>query len=321
MIEELHLVIDWTNHFKNIDKYIDKTLKIKHIIKMNKLQNKVKTMSEFYNVKVNDFRGETSFTIYIIEDKNPIYDFRKTSKGKRLVNIHLFDLKKYLRKIVGGYKIHGTDNIQETKDNLKALSLFDKYYKQKNFNSLSEVFDELNKYPQLKWMVMRNFEGMPNKITINGHLDVDLLVNDYYLVKRILDGTAVRKQSQQYENGKWSILNYVKINNTNVMFDFRSVGDNYYYKNLQIDMLKTRILNKNSFYIPNPEYHLYTLIYHAIIHKKKIKDDYIDTFKKYGLSKDISNNKKKLKEKLDIFMKKNGYKYVKPEPSVGFFLN
>ena len=32
----------------------------------------------------------------------------------------MFDLKKSLRKITGGCKIHATDNIQETKDNLKT---------------------------------------------------------------------------------------------------------------------------------------------------------------------------------------------------------
>ena len=37
----------------------------------------------------------------------------------------MFDLKKSLRKITGGCKIYATDNIQETKDNLKVLGLFD----------------------------------------------------------------------------------------------------------------------------------------------------------------------------------------------------
>ena len=99
-------------------------------------------MSKFYNMAVDDFRGETTFNIYLLNDYNPIYKLRKTSKGKRLVNTKLFDLKKTLRN--NDYSIHGTDNIQETKDNLVVLNLFDKYYKQKKFNSLSEVFDVLN---------------------------------------------------------------------------------------------------------------------------------------------------------------------------------
>ena len=89
---------------------------------------------------------------------------------------------------------------------------------------------ELNKYPKLEWVVMRNFEEMPNNITIDEHLDVDLLVNDYYMIKKILDGDSAT--NNRYEDGKNRILNYVNINNKNVLFDFRSTGDNYYDKKL-----------------------------------------------------------------------------------------
>ena len=74
-----------------------------------------------------------------------------------------------------------------------------------DFESLNDVFNELNKYPELRWIVMRNFEGMPNKINIDKHLDVDLLVNDYYLIKRILDGTSAT--DNRYDDGKNRILN------------------------------------------------------------------------------------------------------------------
>ena len=184
---ETHLIIDWTNFFINLDNWIKDTLKLKEKVLIKKIENKSKIMSKFYGTNVNDFRGETDFNLYILEDKGPIYDYRETSKGYRKVNINIFDLKIKLRKITGGYKIHTTDNIQETKDNLKTLNIFEQYYKQLKFESLNDVFNELNKYPELKWIVMRNFEGMPNKINIDKHLDVDLLVNDYYLIKRILD--------------------------------------------------------------------------------------------------------------------------------------
>ena len=84
---------------------------------MGKLAQKKKIISEFYKFPVDDFRGSTDFNLYIIKDTNPIYDYRKTSKG--------------YRKITGGYKIHATDNIQETKDNLKALNLYHQYYNEK----------------------------------------------------------------------------------------------------------------------------------------------------------------------------------------------
>jgi hypothetical protein len=319
-MKEIHLLIDWDCFFDidTIKKYLnDNGLELKKYFKHPKLENKIETMSKFYEVPVDDWRGGTEFNLYIIIDNNPSYNKRETSKGIRKVNVNIFDLKKSLRKITGGYRIHATDNIQETKDNLKALGIFDEYYNKRKFGSLQDVFDELNQHQNLKWVVMRNFEEMPHNITIDEHLDVDLLVNDYYLVKSILDGSSATKQT--YENGGNRILNYVTINNNKVLFDFRSVGDNYYDKNFQIKMLNTRIKHPNGFYIPNEENHFYSLIYHSIIHKSNISSTYINVFKKYGL-KDSELTKKTLKNKLDIFMEKNGYSYVKPEKSVGFFL-
>ena len=84
-------------------------------------------------------------------------------------------------------------------------------------------------------------------------------------------------------------------------------------------MLYTRIKHTNDFYIPNKEMHLYSLIYHAIIHKTKISSTYFKVFKQYGLN-DSEINKKNLKNTLDAWLQKNGYSYCKPEPSVGYFL-
>ena len=303
-VPELHILIDWTCYFSSIENEFKNSLQLIEKIQMKKLKEKKNIISKFYDTPVDDFRGNTDFNIYIVKDTNPVYDNRNTSKGNRKVNIHMFDLKQSLRKITGGYKIHATDNIQETKDNLKVLGLYEKFYNNKTFNTLKDVFDELNKYPQLKWVVMRNFEDMPDNITIDEHLDVDLLVNDYYLVKTILDGTSANcfgaNTKNRFEDGKNRILNNVIIKNKKVLFDFRSTGDNYYDKKLQQDMLNTRIKHQNGFYIPNKEMHLYSLIYHAIIHKPKISNTYIKVFKEYGLH-DSEINKKSLKNKLDIF--------------------
>lgn len=317
MNTELHIIIDWTCYFHTFEDKLTDSLRLVKNIKIEKLKEKTKIISEFYNVHVDDFRGSTDFNLYLVEDQNPIYDFRNTSKGNRKVNINMFDLKQSLRNITGGCKIHATDNIQETKDNLKVLGLFDDNYNQKKFHSLQDVFHELNKYPNLKWIIMRNFEGMPDNITVDEHLDIDLLVNDYFLIKNILDGFSAT--NNRYDDGENRILNYVIINNKKVLFDFRFVGDNYYDTKLEQDMLDTRIKHPNGFFIPNPEIHLYTLIYHAIIHKPKISATYLKTFKDYGLE-DSKINKKDLKSKLDDWFHKKRYSYCKPEPSVGYYL-
>ena len=315
---ETHLIIDWTNHFADLKKKIDYPLEIIEVVNMNKIPNSIEVLSRFYGVRVDDFRGKTDYTIYIVKDNLPIYDYRETSKGNRKVNVHMFDLKIKLRKETGGYKIHATDNIQETKDNLKSLQIYEKYYKEKTFTTMAHVIQELNRYPELQWVIMRNFEGLPNDVIIDEHLDVDLLVNDYYLAKRVLDGFSAT--DNRYDDGKNRILNFVKINNKNVMFDLRFVGDNYYDKQFQTDMLKTRIKHENGFYIPNATFHQYSLIYHAIIHKQKISSTYIKIFKKYGIKND-ELNRKSLKIILDKFMKDKQYSYCKPEPSVGYFIN
>lgn len=272
-------------------------------------------MSQFYGVNVDDFRGSTAFTLYIIEDSYPNYDLRKTSKGTRKVNVSLFDLKIKLRNIVGGYKIHATDNIQETKDNLKVLGLFNKYYNKKTFDTLQDVFHELNKHPKLKWVITHNFDDF-----VDGD-DIDFLTDDYFYFMRVVDTTENPKGGKfnSVSDGGNSVRNYIKVGKKNIPIDIRYLGDNFYDKRLEQDMLDTRIKHQNGFYIPNKEMHLYSLIYHAIIHKPKISSTYLKVFKQYGL-KDSEINKKNLKNKLDAWLQQKGYSYCKPEPSVGYFL-
>ena len=312
---ELHLLIDWSCYFSSLENKIKKSLQLVEKIQMKKLKEKKKIISKFYNVHVDDFRGSTDFNVYIIKDINPIYDYRETSKGCRIVNVNLFDLKKSLRKITGGYKIHGTDNIQETKDNLKVLGLYEKFYNNKTFNTLKDVFHELNKHPKLKWVITHNFDDF-----VDGD-DIDFLTDDYFYFMRVLDTTEKPKGGNfnSVSDGGKSVRNYIKVGKKDIPIDIRYLGDNFYDRKLQQDMLNTMIKHPNGFYIPNNEIHLYSLIYHAIIHKPKISHTYIKVFKEYDLQ-DTEINKKSLKNKLDIFFKKNGYSYVKPEPSVGYFL-
>jgi hypothetical protein len=314
IVPELHVLIDWTCYFSELENKITNSLELVKKIQLKKLKQKTKIISKFYNVPVDDFRGQTDFNVYIIKDVNPIYDNRETSKGTRKVNVHMFDLKKSLRKITGGYKIHATDNIQETKDNLKVLGLFDEHYTEKKFNSLRDVFYELNQHPKLKWVITHNFENF-----VDGD-DIDFLTDDYFYFMRILDTIEKPKGGKfnSVSDGGTSVRNYIKVGTKDIPIDIRYLGDNFYDKKLQQDMLDTRIKHPNDFYIPNNEIHLYSLIYHAIIHKPKISHTYVKIFKHYGLI-ESEINRKDLKIKLDTFMKDNGYTYCKPEPSVGYF--
>ena len=107
----------------------------------------------------------------------------------------------------------------------------------------------------------------------------------------------------------------VKINEKYVAFDFRYPGDHYYDKNWAKDMLERRILD-NGIYVPNKEDHFFSLIYHMLIHKKKISEDYTSTIKKlsHKISMEIEienlSDEVYLKKLLDTFMKSNNYHYT-----------
>lgn len=315
---EQHLIIDWSDSFSEgdmINHIKAGGLEFKEVIKVSKLENKSKTITKFYDVgfKVNDERGATDFTIYLVNSPC-CYDYRKTTKGKRLVNTKLFDLKKKLRSKVKS-KIHATDNIQETKDNLKVLGLYEKHYIRKEFKDISEVFDVLNKLEDFKYVIMRNFEGIPDDITIDEHFDVDLLVSNYYMAKCALDATSVKCRGKKFEDGGCRILNSVLVDGKEAWFDLRHLGDNYYDINLEKKMLSERVPCKN-FYIPDAETHRYTLIYHAVIHKKRMSKTYEKIFRKLGLSV----SKTKLLPMLNEYMTRNSLEYTKPDDkSVGFF--
>lgn len=299
---EQHLIIDWVNYFDDGFAIVDwqdmftpdySPLRIKQTIPVQAYLRveRLMRMRDFYNTHVNDFRGAKDFTVYIVTDENPTYDLRDTSKGWRSVNTKMFDLKQALRKVTGGgCRIHTTDNIQETKDNLRALGLF-QHYDRREFRSLKNVFDALNK-GGINYVVLRNYEKFP--ALIEEHPDVDLLTDDYYAVKRIIDGDNPFKPS--FEDGGYRIHNYVSIGGRDIGFDIRYVGDNYYDAEFEKHILQNKVKCKN-FWIPDEDGHELALQYHNMVHK--------------GVGVDWRF--------LDVCMELTGFKYVEPnDKSVGY---
>jgi len=328
---EQHFLVDWTLHYT--EEHIREVIKswpnllIRKMVQHPKITNhaeRVKTFSNFYNMHVDDFRGTTPFNMYFITDLKPTYDLRPSSKGQRLVNTAMFDLKMALRTAMGGgFKIHATDNIQETKENQVALGQPEEYQR-REFDSLRQVFDVLN-FSGMDYVVLRNYEKMPDEVKVDpNHLDVDLLVGDYYEAKRLLDGDNPPSiWSVSYENGHYRVVNKVIIEGKQVDFDLRNVGDNYLDKQCQLDILKRRVMYKDTgIFVPSDEDHLYSIIYHAIIQKPFISQTYVNVMTSLGNFTDAqARDKKFLRKKLDSFMTTHGYKMVKPmDETVGYYI-
>ena len=78
----------------------------------------------------------------VVEDTNPKYSIRLTSKGHKKVNINIFDSKSKFRDWTGGgHKIHATNSTDEA--NYDLMLLFQKdtkdYKKDKKWNGSVEI--------------------------------------------------------------------------------------------------------------------------------------------------------------------------------------
>jgi len=167
------------------------------------------------------------------------------------------------------------------------------------YDSLENLFYVLNS--SLEYIVLRNFESYPEKYNSSEHGDIDLLVNDLRLIRYLTGAKKVfkRKNRVHYK---------IKIQDRDVYFDFRHIGDAYYDKNWEIQLLRNRILKDELFYVPEKTDYYYSLLYHAILHKPFLTKSY-----QTRLSKGSSKSSNDLFQDLDKYMRDKMFMYVIPK--------
>jgi len=143
--------------------------------------------------------GMGAFLLITFIDNSPVYDCVEGSRGSEYVNKNVFDSKEKFRKLTGGgHKIHATNTPKETAHDLALLlginysDYLQKYSKQESIQrgavtsftgggaigwpSLEQLFSFLNDC--LSYVVLRNFEDLPNNYYANDHGDIDFLVDN-----------------------------------------------------------------------------------------------------------------------------------------------
>lgn len=139
----------------------------------------------------------------------------------------------------------------------------------KNWTNLAEAFQILN--TQCNYLVLRNFEDFYDDILLPGHDDIDVLCAskaDRKKMVQLMD--AVTRVG--IDNG----IHYKFLyQNTEIALDIRTVGDGYYDKKWQKNMLQNRVLNPKGFYTMNEDDYFHSLIYHAIYQKNELSNDYL----------------------------------------------
>jgi hypothetical protein len=338
MEHETHLFIIWKNaryKQKEILQEIGEKLRIVEAYDLEWTDKYFSSnMTRFYGQKLpnRSFKekhcGKGAFLLVICEDKAPKYSERDTiSRDIESVNTNIFDLKQKFRNLTGGgHKIHATNNPIETDHDLTLLlgvnvkdydiasratwnediiSLERDLDGHEAWDSLEQLFYVMNACEE--YVVLRNFEGLPDQATLQGHDDIDFLVKNYDNVAFLLNGEKVF-------NKKYRVHFELTVANKKVLCDIRAIGDNYYTLPWQLSILNTRKLLRG-FYVPENQNHIYSVLYHALVQKKSIAENYKEILENvFGTSCAIT-----LETKLFNYMQSHDYNFVEPKDLTVFY--
>ena len=163
--------------------------------------------------------------------------------------------------------------------------------------NLKNIFYKLDNY-----VLLRGFYNLHKKIPLlKNSDDIDLLLSNKDDIVKIYGS------------------NIISINNEKVKFNIRYIGDNYYDKKWQKNMIKSRIKH-HFFYIMDETNNYYATLYHSLIHKGNIHNKYLDLYETYEKKNNLKSDILSRYYQLLYFMIKNGYEFVRAnDKGVGYY--
>lgn len=165
----------------------------------------------------------------------------------------------------------------------------------KKWESFIELFSELN--TKCNYIVMRNYENLLGDEKFEEHSDIDFLCDNIELFKDSISGEFTAD----------NIHGRIVVATNEIPVDIRFVGDSYYDKKWEQDMLDTRRLFKDTIYVMNKINYYYSLLYHEIYHKNEFRKDYELKLLTIAKDENIAFNRDELKNILDEYMRERGY--------------
>lgn len=234
--------------------------------------------------------GVGDFLVVIVRDEKPIYENKQTFHGPADVNIKMFEAKQRYREWTGGgIRVHATDNEVETNHDLTLLigkniedflatckdSKIEKLRKDlegaKGWESIEQLFYVLNS--TVRYAVMRGYGELASGDFID-HGDTDIMTDDYENVLIILN-------SPVYNNIRHKALISIKEQKYVLdIWDCSNTGRNYFDPVWVQEMLRT-LIYWNGLQVLNPQNDFYCLLYHCLINKGYIADDYMLKLQRY----------------------------------------
>ncbi len=239
-------------------------------------------------------KGSGPFTVVTVVDHDAVFENRPSNRGVRLVHARLFDAKQEFRGWTKLPKvIHATETEQEAKRDLYMLlgMTLAQYLAQhslpwdgtieqhtrdvtgaRGWPCLRDAFDALNHL--VSYVVLRNFENL-----LDGHSSgdwhssgdreqVDLLVADYKEAIRILNARPVLGLVP-----RWGGRFQVTVAGRRIICEIRFVGDGYFDRQWQHEVLQRRRRLDTGIYVPSSRDYFETLAYHALAHQRELSSD------------------------------------------------
>lgn len=174
------------------------------------------------------------------------------------------------------------------------------------WENIEEMFAALHN-AKCKYVILRNYEEIDaGNFYTSGHADIDFLTaNSKYFIK--ITHAFPRFVSDD------GIHYLVNIGGTEVVLDIRSVGDGYYDRKWEDAILSERICFDKRFYIPDEKNYYYSLVYHAILQKQKLSEEYLGRLNlmapQCGV---VAATKEEHLAALESYMHEKGYRYTVP---------
>jgi serine/threonine protein kinase len=334
----LHTLIIWQSGFKYLSKLlweVSSEFEVKYAEKIEWSPSEIhKNLTKIYpnrdfderSPKVREIGGNELIMVMAVDLDQDIKDG---------VNLRVQNQKQGHR-INGANYLHISDHEEESLYNFQALTNRSKdeflslkdapcltviralegdtlvAFERPRFNTIEEALEVLNQHEP--YLIQRNWEGLPETLTLTGHDDIDLLVRDYYRTLTLLNAQPVFGDQKR-------VHHLIKIGDGLVPLDVRFVGDGYYDSVWQEGMLRRRVFH-NGFYVPDEKDHFWSLLYHAVFHKQKISAEYENRLKELGevipnFSGETLEGIEKSRDSLNQFLKQNRYRVPRPrDPSV-----
>lgn len=181
----------------------------------------------------------------------------------------------------------------------------------KQFENARDFFGSIHSE---NYVILRNFENYPDMIQSNTHEDIDILCENK---KQFIYATGALPLFKKDDYVHY----YIQINKEKIPVDIRDIEDGYYCRKWAENMLKTKVIFNNMFYVMNNIDYFYSLLYHVIIHKKNISEEYYYRIKYMAKELDINiHNIESLYTVLCDFLLKNQY-YVTNSSDQNLFIN